>query len=1313
MGRWIRFEKIAFLPFRIAIVLIGFISILYFLLFLFLKSPTGIDFVRHKIRDIVHNTTGLNIDLESIRLDIFTAELRMKEFELRDNQGKTVVNLKGLNASLSIPYLLFQKVVISEISIDGISSSIEIKDGKIVGFSDLFKKVKKAESADSEKETSLPDISIEKFMISNMNIDLVYEDLISGSLNLKELSGSYLSKSLDSNLINLNAKIRVKEDIYDINVNAGIGYVADTLLLKDFVLILNNKKFFIASGEIRNIGDPEFGVNVEMNIPLSYLKNYPVRMEHAEGNVALKCGVKGKITSPVATCSILGEGVNIEQFRLGGFSGDVVYDNGDIQLSNFKIDNYGNRLTVNASGGIKDQIKFIGNLKIDDLELAELLKNLGVNSIVMLGIKGIVDFTFYIDEKDGFIVDAKPVLSIEGPRVFSDYFFLPNRGEPIFNLKSAKLSGDVSISEKGISLKNVDVETALSSVRVRNSFIGFSNGGYMNLKAVSDNLDFSDITPIAGLDIRGISQLSAVLKGPFDSLKITGNLNAKGFMFENFYGGSVNVSVEFFNNHLSFKNISGRVNDMSYLGDVIVNMNGAPDIEVNAIIKEAKVKNIVSILPPSLKITGIKGGTLSLNLNLKGPINNLSGKVESVLSDIDIQNEKISRIEGLLLLENGDLFLDRFFVKLYEGIIDSKGSLKKNQEINLELNIKGIKVEESEFIKSLPVKLSGIFGGSLKLSGSLNNPIASFSGRLEGTKVLINNLGNINIDGSLQGRQYKISATLEDKRILFSMENDEKRWELYNIKAFVKGIDVLKFFVEDYDISTVEDIDIDLNGDMKKGNLRGVVSLKSMSADIYDVRLMLVNPVILSLSDGHIEYSDIHISGDDIDLKVNASQFDSESLNISGRALFPLAMLKGLTKNAVSASGSLEADFNIQGSIENPEVNINGAVSKSLIRLSFFPHPFENANLRFFMQNDMIVVDEFRGNLAGGTFSGGGEIKLESYVPQNFNIKVDISRSFISFPRELPSVVTGFITINGDLNRLLVGGEIDIEKATYSKNIDFNMLLLELTKKRPKFSAYSKENEFVFLDIGLRAPSGIVVKNNLVSDSEFKADLRLVGSNERIGIIGMVNALKGKMILSGNEYVLKRGILQFTEKYRIAYNLDFVLSTVCHDTNSGLDHNIDMYISGSDENIVIHYKDNSSPPFSETDIVTCLALGSTPQKISSQDKGSQDESFGIITSVVGVDQKLKDIIPIPIETFRISSKYSDTLRMNVPQVQVSWKLTQNLRLNYSSSIIYSQDQKVELDYKLNRKTSLRTQWNSQAQVPVGNLGVDIKWAWEF
>ncbi|MCX7959162.1 MAG: translocation/assembly module TamB, partial [Deltaproteobacteria bacterium] len=449
-----------------------------------------------------------------------------------------------------------------------------------------------------------------------------------------------------------------------------------------------------------------------------------------------------------------------------------------------------------------------------------------------------------------------------------------------------------------------------------------------------------------------------------------------------------------------------------------------------------------------------------------------------------------------------------------------------------------------------------------------------------------------------------------------------------------------------------------------------------------------------------------------IDFKINPAQFNPDSLNISGHGLIPLRMLKGLTKNTVSASGILEADFNVQGSVKKPEVSVNGSLSNSLIKLSFFPHPFENTSLRFFMQKDMILINEFKGRIAGGSFSGGGDIKLDSFVPKNFDIKVDISRAFLSFPKELPSVVSGYITIGGDMKKLLIGGEIDIERAIYSKNVDFNMLLMELTRKKQKFTAYSKENEFVFFDIGLKAPSGIVVKNNLVTDSEFKADLRLTGSNERIGINGTVNAIRGKMILSGNEYTLKRGIVQFTEKYRIAYNLDFVLSTVCHDTNSGLDHSIDMSVTGNDENIRIHYKDNTSPPFSETDIITCLALGSTPQKVGSQEKG-QDESFGIISSVVGVDQKLKDIIPIPVETFRISSKYSDTLRMNVPQVQVSWKLMQNLRLNYSSSLVYSQDQKIELDYKLNRKTSLRTQWNSQAQVPVGNLGVDVKWTWEF
>lgn len=1308
-----RFEKVAFLPFRIIIHLVGIVLILYFLLFLFLKSPQGVEFVSQKIKQVVNKTLGLDINLEAIKLDIFTAELHLNQFGLKNSEGKRTVQINGLTASLSLPYLLFGKVVISEISLNGIETDIVIKDGKLVDFKELFGGSDKKKEKKADQKDSLPDITIEKFSISNLNIGFKYEELIDAKIFLQELSGSYIAKSAEANISNLNAKMLVDKDTYNVKINANLGYLSDVVAIRELTIELDKRRILILSGEIRNLSEPEFKLNTELSLPMSYLKNYPVKMSRAEGEVGLTCGIKGKINSPIAECKIRGKDVNIEQFKIGSFNGDVVYDNGDIQLSNFNVDNYGNKLTVNASGGIKEKIKFIGNVKIDRLELAELLRNLGVNSIVMLDIRGSVDFVFYIDPEKGVIVDTKPVLSLIGPKIFSDYFFSPKRGEPVFNLKAANLSGDVSITEKGVNLKSVDINTDKSKVIVRNSFIGFLGDGYMDIKASSESMDFSDITPIAGLDIRGNSVLNATIKGPIPSLKITGDVNARGFMFEHFYGGSVNVSVEFFNNFLSFKNISGRVNDMSYSGNVILNMQGAPDVEIDAEIKEAQIKNVVALLPDSIKPKGIKGGKLNLNLKLNGPINNLNGDINTNIVDLKIMDEQIDSIDGSISLSEGNLILKRLMIMLYQGKISASGTLKNSAEMEFDVLIDNIELQKSAFIQSLPVKVSGLFKGRLKAGGTIKKPQLDFSGGVNNIGALSYHLGNLNISANLREKEYRISAELEDGRIKFSMSNEDTHPEKFSMNATIKELDVVRLFLDDTNISTVEDITLNFNGNMKSGDFGGTVLINNMSADLYEMKFAIKKPVTLNLDNGKIEFSDIYIAGKDIEFKVDASYFAPEALNINGSGSLPMEILKGLTKNTVNASGTLKLDFNIQGSVEKPEISLNGSLSNSLVKLSFFPHPFENTSLKIFMQKDVLTIDELSGNLAGGTFKGSGDIKLESFVPKNFDIRVDITKAFLSFPKELPSLVSGYITIGGDIKKLLIGGEIDIEKATYSKNIDFNMLLLELTKKRPKFTSYSKENEFVFFDIALRAPSGIMVKNNLVVDSEFKADLRLVGSNERIGMIGTVNALKGKMVLSGNEYNLKRGIVQLTERYRIAYNLDFVLSTVCHDTNSGLDHNIDMTIGGSDENIQIHYKDNTTPPFSETDIITCLALGSTPQKVGSQENRTQDESFGIISSVVGVDQKLKDIIPIPIETFRISSKYSDALRMNVPQVQVSWKLMENLRLNYSSSLIYSQDQKIELDYKLNRKTSLRTQWNSQAQVPVGNLGVDVKWVWEF
>ncbi len=1311
MGRWFRFEKIAFLPFRIAIILIGIVLILYFLLFLFLKSPSGIEFVSSKIKGIVKDATGIEIELKAIKLDIFNAELVLNNFELMGSEKKPLASLKGLRASLSLPYLIFGKIVISDFSLSGIDGEIVVQNGKILNLPRLSSKEKKEEKK-SEKGTSV-DITVERFSISSMNVRLKYEDLIESQIKIQEISGSYISNSAELSLGNLDANVVVKENTYSLNMNLKAAYLNNAVIIRSLDLVLDKKRVLSLVGEIKNIEDPVFNLDFVLDTSLDYLKNYPIGMKRAEGQVNVKGKFKGNINAPIVRANVLTKDVIIEGFKIGSLEGELIYDNGDIQANNLKVDNYGNRLVVNASGSLKNEIKFIGNVKIERLELAELLRNLGVNSIVMLDIKGLIDFIFKIDPSKGVVVDAKPVLSLKGPTIFSNYYFSPKRGEPVFNLKSANLSGDVSVTEKGVELRSVDVFTEKSKVLVRDSFIGFAGDGYMDLKATSQTMDFSDITPIAGLDIRGVSSLNAVLKGPFPSLRIIGDVNAHGFSFEHFYGGTVKLNVEFFDNKLSFSNISGRVNDMAYSGDVVLNMNGAPDMDVNAVIKDVSLKNVVSLLSEQIRIPYVEKGRISASVRLSGPVDKLKGEISANLSDVLFYQEKIDRVDTTLLLEEGNLTLKSLNVVLYNGRISSSGLLKEEGDIDFTIDLSNIDLGLSKNLRDLPVKFSGLFSGNAKITGRIKSPVVDFKGSISNLKTGSYNLGDLNIIASLKENMYSVHSNLTDGRIIYDLNNDSERPEIYNMKAEINNVDISKLFYDGEMVSTDGDIDANFSGNIKTGDFSGSASVKRLLASIYDMKFKIEKPFVISLLSGGISFTDIHIMGDEIDLKIDSSQFNPQNLNISGRGLVPLSLIKGLTKGTVSATGSLNLDFSLQGSIEEPNISINGAIQNSLLRLSFFPHPFENTSLKFFMQKDTINISELKGNLAGGKFDGGGSIILDGYIPSNFGIKVDINRAFLSFPKELPSIVSGYLTINGDINKLLIGGEIDVEKATYSKNVDFNTLLVELTRKKPKFTSYSRENEFVFFDIGIKAPSGILVKNNIVSDSEFKADLRLTGSNERIGIMGTVNAIRGKMILSGNEYSLKRGIVQLTEKYRISYNLDFVFSTVCHDVNSGIDHNIEMSVTGSDENIRIHYKDNTSPPFSETDIVTCLALGTTTQKTGPQDKNSQQESLGLISSVAGVDQKLKDIIPIPIETFRISSKYSDTLKMNVPQVQVSWKLMSDLRLNYSSSLIYTQDQKIELDYKLNRKTSIRTQWNSQAQVPVGNLGVDIKWNWEF
>ena len=161
--------------------------------------------------------------------------------------------------------------------------------------------------------------------------------------------------------------------------------------------------------------------------------------------------------------------------------------------------------------------------------------------------------------------------------------------------------------------------------------------------------------------------------------------------------------------------------------------------------------------------------------------------------------------------------------------------------------------------------------------------------------------------------------------------------------------------------------------------------------------------------------------------------------------------------------------------------------------------------------------------------------------------------------------------------------------------------------------------------------------------------------------------------------------VQFKERYRIAYNVDVQAETSCHDQTTGIDHPIRVDVSGDENGQNVQFRDSGSPALNNTAIVQCLFT----------------EEIALPTFIPQID------------TFRLAAKYSDLSKTTVPMITVGWKIATDVRMEYDTSVIDSNDQKVELDYKLNRVTTLRGLWGRNAQVPMGDLGADLRLRWEY
>jgi translocation and assembly module TamB len=232
-----------------------------------------------------------------------------------------------------------------------------------------------------------------------------------------------------------------------------------------------------------------------------------------------------------------------------------------------------------------------------------------------------------------------------------------------------------------------------------------------------------------------------------------------------------------------------------------------------------------------------------------------------------------------------------------------------------------------------------------------------------------------------------------------------------------------------------------------------------------------------------------------------------------------------------------------------------------------------------------------------------------------------------------------------------------------------------------------------------------------------RGELTLTGSLAAFGLVGNLSLLPGARVsFRGNEFVLSRAVVDYTERNRIRTVLDVSGEAALKD------YRVFLHLSGDLDDPKLQL--SSSPLLSQQDIITLLSMGYTSRDANAAGTGmgtaATVAAAQALFAVSGMEGQLRRFVPqggtFQDFTVRMTSAYSKTSMTVEPRWEFETKGFDNkLRVRYQAPLSgQSRGQKAQVEYRLNDRAAVQLQWdNDNTDVSGGDLGADLKLRWEW
>ena len=320
---------------------------------------------------------------------------------------------------------------------------------------------------------------------------------------------------------------------------------------------------------------------------------------------------------------------------------------------------------------------------------------------------------------------------------------------------------------------------------------------------------------------------------------------------------------------------------------------------------------------------------------------------------------------------------------------------------------------------------------------------------------------------------------------------------------------------------------------------------------------------------------------------------------VSAKARLPrtsVNFVRQFVPDVEQLDGELGMDVDVNGTIGRPVLSGAADFKLNVARFANATIPaLRTFDAHLVFAGDTLSLQRFSGELAGGSFTGGGRITFPKLTQPTLDLQFRAKSALVARNDTLTMRADGDIRISGPLASATVTGNVALTDSHILKNIELIPIGLpgrpppQPPAATPELSVTTPPLRDWKFDVKITTKSPVEIRGNLASGGA-TVDLKLTGTGLRPGLQGVVQLKNVEATLPFSRLDVSQGLLTFNPSDSMNPNISIQGTSVIRD------YTVRVYVYGTVESPQAIF--SSEPPLAQEEIISLIATGATRQELS-------------------------------------------------------------------------------------------------------------------